>query len=82
MGTKNTTEVKAICRDCKKEFSSKVQFYYDSIPIGEKIQVLPLLHVHIVVQKMIQVCHSCFTVEKIIYYIQYLRLEILMVLKE
>ena len=36
MGTKNTTEVKAICRDCKKEFSSKVQFYYDSIPIGEK----------------------------------------------
>lgn len=32
MGTKNTVKVSAICRDCKKEFSTNVQFYYDSIP--------------------------------------------------
>lgn len=36
MGTKDTLEVSAICRDCKKEFSSKVQFYYDSIPVSGK----------------------------------------------
>ena len=36
MRTKNTIEVSAICRDCKKEFSAEVQFYYDSISIEEK----------------------------------------------
>lgn len=36
MGTNNTVEVSAICRDCKKDFSAKVQFYFDSIPVGEK----------------------------------------------
>jgi hypothetical protein len=36
METKNTVEVSAICRDCKKEFSAKVKFYYDSIPIEKK----------------------------------------------
>ena len=40
MRTKNTIEVSAICRDCKKEFSAEVQFYYDSISIEEKARVL------------------------------------------
>lgn len=33
---KNTIEVSAICRDCKKEFSAEVQFYYDSFSIEGK----------------------------------------------
>lgn len=36
MDTKDTVEVSAICRDCKKEFSTKVQFFYDSIPVSGK----------------------------------------------
>lgn len=36
MSTKNTVEVNVICRDCKKEFSAEVQFYYDSTSIKEK----------------------------------------------
>lgn len=36
MKTGNILEVSAICRDCKKEFSAKVKFYYDSIPIKKK----------------------------------------------
>ena len=36
MRNKNTIEVSAICRDCKKEFSAEVQFYYDSFSIEGK----------------------------------------------
>lgn len=36
MNEKNTIEVSVICGDCKKEFSIKVQYYYDSNSVDQQ----------------------------------------------